>query len=351
MAAIFQHSEAIRLDPKPGFVVKTRIVEGKGDHIYGTKVFINICHELRVPKPTMDFDPAKVFPMIVQNEWEIPIIVSLEKKASDKKGVPSFVYDCCINSECFQWVQVSPDLRMILVEWTLESVEMMHELVLEREYALPKMLCKGELSQTEITQEDLKNGLQKKLLELKQNETAGLIEELGIRKLDVDEEEKNEPLPDLTNIDGKRQRPLIQEIGEMSLDEVPNKELTSDKPHVVATLQKNTTQNSLKSELLPLKPKPHEKERYIFIITRELRGEQAYILFESKQLTNKVEISFDADNTIPQENIITIKNLDPTRFLELQNKLEIPVPRGYSPYRSFLLENSGQLYIFCEKFK
>ncbi|OBA23072.1 hypothetical protein METBIDRAFT_9388 [Metschnikowia bicuspidata var. bicuspidata NRRL YB-4993] len=340
MAAIFEHTEAIRLSPQPGFVVKTKIVDGKGDHIYLTKVFINICHEPRVPKPSLDFQPEVVFPLIVRNEWEIPIIVSLEKRAVDKKGVPSFVYDCCINSECFQWVQVSRDLRLILVEWALESVEMMHELVLEREYALPKMLCKGELSETEITEEDLKNGLQKKLLELKQNETAGLIEELEVRPWgDGEEEGEQETLPDLTNIDGKRQKPLIEEIGQMSLDGEP-KESHIFASQVSQSLNKDTHCSSSSERSVS------EVLRYKFTFKRELRGNQCFVLFESRQLTKNLEVSYLKDPA-GTGTVITLRNTDSLRVLESLNYLEIPMPQGYKPYQSFLLEKHGQLYIFC----
>ncbi|QBM88641.1 pre-RNA processing PIH1/Nop17 [Metschnikowia aff. pulcherrima] len=342
MAAIFEQGEGVKLDPKPGFVVKTRIIEGQGEHLYSTKVFINICHESRVPKPPTEFDPAIVFPMIVQNEWEIPIIVSLEKKAVDKKGVPLLVYDCCINSDCFQWVQVSKDLRLILVEWALESVEMMHELVLEREYTFPKMLCKGELSQTEITQEDLKNGFQKKLLELKNNETQGLIEELGGRLGDLDETENIEELPDLTNIDGKRNRPLIEEIGEMTLEEAESRHNSPQLPKMGQKIQELdetviVSENEEKSEAL----------KYRYIVTRELRDDHMYVLFESAELTQNIEVSF-SELTEPDFSTITIQNLDPSRKLDKNNCLEIPVPAPYIPYKSFLLEKKGQLYIFCK---
>ncbi|MCP8716835.1 MAG: hypothetical protein M5E90_05380 [Asgard group archaeon] len=207
--SIIEQQEKITLHPKPGFVVKTRILESTNVSRISTKVFINICHDQEVPRPSVDFEPEVVFPLIIENQWEIPIIVSQEKESKDKKGFPSLVYDCCINSKCFQWCQVSKDLRSILIEWCIESVELLYSLTLEREFSLPKMLSKGELSNTEISKNELSGaGLKDRLEALQKNETLGLIQELG-----SDTEESSE-LPDLMNINGKPvpSKSLIQEI-------------------------------------------------------------------------------------------------------------------------------------------
>lgn len=139
-----------------------------------TKVFINVCHDPEVPRPSVDFEPEMVFPLIIENQWEIPIIVSQEKESKDKKGFPSLVYDCCINSKCFQWCQVSKDLRSILIEWCIESVELLYSFTLEREFSLPKMLSKGELCNTEIAKDELSGARLKNRLEaLQKNEPLG----------------------------------------------------------------------------------------------------------------------------------------------------------------------------------
>ncbi|CAI5756295.1 unnamed protein product [Candida verbasci] len=123
--------------PTPGFVVKTRT---------DCKVFINICHSPNVPKPE-DFNPETSFNLIIENKWQIPIVVSEEKSTFDKKGIPSLAYDCCINSECFKWIQSNQDLKQILIEWSIESIELTYKLQLDRSYSIPKMLSKGELSE------------------------------------------------------------------------------------------------------------------------------------------------------------------------------------------------------------
>lgn len=355
MAAIFELKGSLVVHPTPGFVVKTKIVEGKGDHLYSTKVFINICHDSQVPRPPTDFDAAVTFPMIVDNQWEIPVIVSPEKRASDKKGVPSFVYDCCMNSECFQWIQINKDLKLITVEWCIEAVELMHELVLEREYSVPKMLQKGELSNTEVSSDEMANGLQKWIHELKHNETLGLIEALEPR-----EEEEETELPDLMNIGGSRLRPLIEEIGEMSIEDRGSKkslvlevgepeekggekatntdkkrgeEILSDEISLMEALGTKKL-ISLSKEGLP----SSKLEPYTFSITSGTQNSDFYVKFESAQLTDMLEVSY-------HENFIRIVNLDPNRSLTRENRLDVAIPPKATPYKCFIVKDI--LYVFC----
>ncbi|CAX40526.1 nucleolar protein, putative [Candida dubliniensis CD36] len=202
--SLIEEQESITLHPKPGFVIKTKILESKDVSRTLTKVFINVCHSPDVPKPDVDFDPQIVFPLIIDNEWEIPIILSKEKESKDKKGFPSLVYDCCINSKCFQWCQISKDLKSILIEWCIESIELVYSLTLEREYSTPKMLAKGELSNTVVTKKELLGSVLKdRLKELQQNETLGLIKEM---------ESEDDELPDLMNINKRSTKPLIEEV-------------------------------------------------------------------------------------------------------------------------------------------
>lgn len=312
--ALFE-AGSVYLDPTPGFVIKTRVVQGK--HPFSTKVFINVCHDPEVPRPSVDFSPEVVFPLIVRNEWEIPLIVSLEKETSDKKGVPSLVYDCCINPECFQWVQVNADLRLILIEWCLELVEMMHEMVLEREFTVPKMLSKGELSKTEISTEELRTGFQKKLHDLKQDEMLGLLEEL-------EPEQDDEELPDLMDIGKVRQKPLIQEISAMTISE----RIEEVKP----------TRDAMDTLEPSMSPTP-----YVYSITPQTRDSSFFVKFESAQITQGLRLSYNQEN---QTAVLT--NTDPSRSLGESNKLEIPLPKNTKPSRSFSVPKEQALYVFCD---
>lgn len=354
--ALFELSESVFLDPTPGFVVKSRVLEGKGEHTYSTKVFINICHDSQVPKPRGEFDPQVVFPLIVKNEWEIPLLVLPEKKASDKKGVPSFVYDCCINSECFQWIQVNVDLRLILIEWCIESVELMHVLSLDREYAVPKMLAKGELSKTEISKEELKTGFQKKLQDLKENEALAMCGE-------SEEEIEETELPDLMDIGSKRGKPLIQEIGEMSLEVKSELKLSGMKLSAMSEGEKKTglkhseidisgpnesgisehiSEISTISTATASPAAPSSEVPYTYVVTTQTRSAAFFFKFESPQLTPKVTVEYDRQN-----QMVVLINKDATRVLNRTNRLEIAIPGNATPHKCFLVEKEMALYVFC----
>lgn len=383
MVGLNKHQETVTLHPRPGFVVKTKIVHGSGGHTYGKKVFINICHDEQVPKPPGEFDMETVFGKIVKSEWEIPIVVSLERQQADKKGVPSFVYDCCINSECFLWVQISKDLRLILIEWALESVETMHDIVLDREYTQPKMLSKGELGETEITQEDLNHGLLKKLEELQNNETAALVEQLASDFSDQEE------LPDIMNISGRK--PLIEEIEELSIKEKMtvleqqeqlNKQagpvssqailetISETNMGVSEPLEGSETDELMSAEKTNFLRTPlrsadrmdrnvlvlevseasaQQKSRntsaevldYSFTLSLEQKEDQFCLIFSSAELTPVIETTLSEIG-----HNLRIKNLDSRRRLGATNVLDIPFPHNVKPYKTFLVKNEQKLYVF-----
>lgn len=375
MGAIFESKLAIRLTPTPGFVVKTSIVTGSGDHAFGRKVFINVCHDPQVPKPPGPFEIEAVFAQIVKNEWEIPIVVSPEKVSADKKGALAFVYDCCINSECFAWTQLYRDLRLILIEWAIEAVETMHELVLKREYSVPRMLSKGELSLTELTADDVDGTLQRRMAELQQNETAALVELL------IPEEDDSGDLPDLMNI-GQTRRPLIEEIDELSIQEgrasrennsrtsinsegaviddngqagsgsirisspetdllrAGNTRILTKKTILSAEKTALVTKKDLVTDSTPTSaPAQPDVVEYTFLLSSKLQGKHFHLVFRSPQLTHLITVYSE-----PGE--VRFRNLDPTRRLGSQNTLAVPIPPAVTLYRGFVVEKEKSLYVF-----
>lgn len=332
MAALFE-AKTVTLAPSAGFVVKTRIVEGQGDHLYSTKVFLNVCHDAQVPKPPGTFDPDVVFPLIVRNEWEVPIVTSPEKRSTDKKGVPSFVYDCCINSECYRWVQVSQDLRSIVIEWCIEAVELMHGLVLERDYATPKMAAKGELSRTELAEEDLRLGFRAKMDRLKQSETLGLLEEL---RSDSDGE-----LPDLMDLGGERRRPLIQEIDHMSIsDATKTKTKTIESIETSEPKETDVDDVEMDTETEPTATTDGGVVPYELTISTRKSTTHFCLIVDSPQFTPRISLAYSA-----KHHAVVLRNADPARRLAALDRFDLPLPARFRPYRSFLQQ--GRLYVFC----
>lgn len=352
MAAIYEDTGVTELQPQSGFVIKSKVVAANSAHAPATKVFINVCHDLAVPRPDGPFDPAVVFPKIVENEWEVPIIVSLEKTDTDKKGVPALVYDCVVNSECYTWVQVSRDLRLIVIEWCMESVEMMHDMVLDRDYTLPKLACKGELSHTTVPNGELRQGIQKKLAQMKEAETEALL------GLDVAPDSPQE-LPDLRNIAGSKPKPLIQEVTnetkktkevetnepmEMDLDE-------EEEQSELRARVENTTPLSFQNELIEDTSRPLVKKirgmlldlslaptAYEFTLSQKKTAEHHVVVFESAQMTSQLRVTFDGQ--------LRLENDDTSRKLGATNTLDLPTPEGFVPYRAFAV--GPKLYIFSK---
>ncbi|KAK6198473.1 pre-RNA processing PIH1/Nop17-domain-containing protein [Scheffersomyces amazonensis] len=324
MAAITEVGKVITLDPKPGFVVKTKIIEAKDYALLSRKVFINICQDSQVPTPEIEFDPAVVFPLIIDNKWEIPLIVSNIKNDKDKKGVASIVVDCCINPICFRWCQVSEDLKTILIEWCIEAVEMAYSYVFDREYSKPKMLAKGELSKTEIQESEIKDsGLQKRLKDIQENEILGLLEETN----DIDMEEE---LPELTNIKGElKNKPLIEELSDMSIDSLPPK---LSKPEITTSKQDLNQPQKIDFTLVIRKTEPTQ---IIQISSPQFNGSDL-----SLQLS-------------PETQEIILKNLDSSLYFTRANNIyndTISIPfvksKPLDNINSFFVQSEQSLYIF-----
>lgn len=299
--------EAIKLNPKPGYVLKSHILQSE-TVLPGTKVFINICQDPQVPQPPVPFDPNVVFPLIVDNKWEIPIIVSREKTVKDKKGQTSYCYDCCINDTCFRWSIIDSNLKLILNEWCIEAVEILYGLVLDRQYTTPKMASKGELSQTEMKKSELSDtGLHKKLDDLKKDEALALVEEM---KVDDKEEED-------IDIFGRKvaKKPLIEEIETpVKTAETLKPSLSPTGPTVKAQLSYEVTfQKVSKPFSLVVKFKSHLPHQYTKL---ETDNDTLYISSTS------LEYQFD------------------TKFIK------IPLP--ISPNTIECFHVSGLMYIFCD---
>lgn len=359
MALITEQSESIQLDPTAGFVIKTKIISANDPlaHALSTKVFINVCHDAQVPKPAQDFEPSVIFPLIIDNQWEIPLIVSREKYTKDKKGQPSFVYDCCINTLCFQWCQINNDLRSILIEWCIESIELLFDVILEREYSIPKMLSKGELSQTKILKDELdESGFQKKLQSLKKNETLGLIEEIRDRDQDgMDLDEDMGELPNLMNIKAKdtdtSSKPLIQEISDMQIDVDKKKATAPNTEHTThRSGQRTSTIDEAPSSLVST-----EKLNYSITFKKLPLKHQLLVKFECANLQSCTSIQL---SYVRRSHGLILINSDSRYYFNnsmtklKMNSLEIPLPNDITIneehiFNSFYVRPEHSLYIFC----
>ncbi|KAK9256059.1 PIH1 family [Lipomyces tetrasporus] len=111
------------LIPSPGFVVKTALQAPTTDPpaSVGTKVFVNICYNKRVPEAPGGLE--RIEEAIMRDDWAIPIIVSSAREDKDKAGSKCLVYDCCANTKILQHALRDSNVRLVLIESCLEVAE------------------------------------------------------------------------------------------------------------------------------------------------------------------------------------------------------------------------------------
>lgn len=320
------------LDPKPGFTVKTRVVALPQAQQLGRKLFVNVCHDPQVPKPQdTEFVPETVFPKIVTNEWEIPIIVSLPKEVVDKKGSALTAIDCCINSTCFTWIQLFIDLKKIVIEWCLEAIEVTNDITLDRDYTIPKMLSKGELTKTEINDDELAKGPQAKLEELQKNEPLNLLHEVQDADGDVDMDGTS--LPPL--VPQPLSRPLIEEVTTS-----PASGSTNSTPKASSS---TSTANTL------LDPDPEDSD---LNEPTQIDYQLSFTDLENEKFNLLVKLH--SPQLTPQNVLVSLKGMDliivprePLFFSTLERNLVVPLraPKATQP-RCFFVTPESTLYVF-----
>lgn len=307
-----------KIEPIADFVIKTKLVSSNGPEKLqnGKKVFINVCHSGLVPKPETEFDARIVFPLIIQNEWEIPIITSCYRTDRDKKGQECYVWDCCINSDCSRWIREDVQLREILVEWCLESCEIRDSVMLCRDHiAFPKMRQKGaEIPALEILNDELQNDYKSEMHRIIEDEASNPMSVLrGNAKEDDDNDDGTlPPLFPVAEASGGR----IEEIDEIEIAQRRSKK--------TAAVQQQQQQ--------------HDEPAYDVKMKRYDGGEyKLRILIENK-----------AGNSLPGQFAPLYKPAE--NELYINDKLSIPLPHGVvgnaADIKIFHVSKERRLYIY-----
>lgn len=322
--------EELVLKPKASFVVKTKLDTSTQNpkREKGTKVFLNICSDDNVPLPEVGYDPNVIYPLIMDNKWEIPIVTSQERIDKDKKGQLAYVYDCIINTKAMRWIQRDNELREILIEWTLESAELRSNFQLSREsIATPKMISKGEVQELTVLKSELDISRLNKEFERIHNIQSEPQSILEARKIEDEEMEEEQNNINIFNVNASSERsensvtkPLIQEITNMSLNSPPQPEKK------IATLSQPRLEYSTTMS------------------KTDLNGYKLKIEIKSQ---NKSSLDYDMylDRST---NTLILKNLN-TAFTTDKN-FELPLPTVFeSPsIKSFFVHDESTLVIFVK---
>lgn len=137
--------------PKPWFVIKTHFVNDQ------KKLFVNVCVSKDVPAPPKVSKEELAQTLAgIDTGFRVPMSLApfgnnssqaknMFKTDKDKRGVECCVIDTCVNSSLIDLFG-SAELLGFLCELVLSWVEQRTGKLLSREYTLPKMKQKGELS-------------------------------------------------------------------------------------------------------------------------------------------------------------------------------------------------------------
>ena len=158
---------------------------------------------------------------------------------------------------------------------------------------------------------------------MKQNEQLAFVQEL-------EQESDSETLPSLTDIQGTKSRPLIQEISDMSISGSGERE--KSKGTEKKQTQKSMAINNGISETKPIS--------YTFTVSSKTSGDHFYLKFTSPELAPMLQVTAG-------ENTINITNSNPERKLGATNTLQFGIPKNATPYKCFIVDKEKSLYVFC----
>jgi dynein assembly factor 2 len=130
------------LHPKPGFVVKARLIDSK------KKIFVNICMNDLIKPPVAS--PMQTSGKIGHN-WSIPYSLSPGREDVDKGGVKCTVYDVVFNPQNFKECDKDPRFRQLMISTALEGLEKQLSIKVDKKaLKYPKLEYKGTPSSSVI---------------------------------------------------------------------------------------------------------------------------------------------------------------------------------------------------------
>ncbi|XP_032120522.1 PIH1 domain-containing protein 1 [Sapajus apella] len=136
--------ESTQIQPQPGFCIKTNSSEGK--------VFINICHSPSIPPPA-DVTEEELLQMLEEDQagFRIPMSLGEAHAELDAKGQGCTAYDVAVNSDFYRRMQNSDFLRELVITIAREGLEDKYNLQLNPEWRMMKNRpFMGSISQQNI---------------------------------------------------------------------------------------------------------------------------------------------------------------------------------------------------------
>ena len=130
------------INPKPGYVLKTK------NTVSGNKVFINICSDDNIAKPTSKVEKVAGSQGL---QWSIPYSQSQPREDVDKGGDKCMVYDVIFHHDALYLAGKDLRLRGLVHNTALDALESAYKVQCDRNnLRFPKMKFKGVFRPTVI---------------------------------------------------------------------------------------------------------------------------------------------------------------------------------------------------------
>jgi len=123
------------INPKPGYVIKTKDISG------GTKIFVNICSDDNIEKPTSKVETVSGSQGL---QWSIPYSQSQPREDIDRSGEKCMVYDVIFHPDTMYLAQRDPRMKGLVHSTALDALERAFGTKCDRNnLKYPKMKFKG----------------------------------------------------------------------------------------------------------------------------------------------------------------------------------------------------------------
>lgn len=128
------------------FVIKTRTLRSFAGFEPLCKLFVNVCYDDQMPVKEIsgesdEFPLQRIFEMINNEDWTVPIAISKQRTTRDKNGVESIVFDAVVNSRYTNWTMASGEWKNVLTFLICNELEQERPDLLDRDQLkFPKRL-------------------------------------------------------------------------------------------------------------------------------------------------------------------------------------------------------------------
>ncbi|OAD78030.1 hypothetical protein PHYBLDRAFT_164913 [Phycomyces blakesleeanus NRRL 1555(-)] len=140
--------DTVAVQPHPGFVCKTHIVNSKNPkHPVGKVVYINICHASEIPEPTLasEKDIQIALNGDPDSTYRVPLSMGQARTDKDNAGRLNLIMDSCFHTRAYIRAERDLEYRLYLLELSIEYVEDNENVVLSREFTMPNVISKGQI--------------------------------------------------------------------------------------------------------------------------------------------------------------------------------------------------------------